>query len=261
MTPAFDAAGLAKHLYEAARSRSLIGRLTDEHPDLSLEDGFEIQDALRQLYLADGARLVGAKLGTTSRAKQVQVGIDHPLHGFLTDTMRLETGDPLIVSSLGQPRVEPEIAFVMGRDLDDPAATASVVLAATEAVCPAFEVIDSRFRDYGFRLPDVVADNTSSGRFVLGGMLTPPAGIDLRLVGCVFEHNGALVATAAGAASLGHPAASVAALVRRLAERGEGLRAGDVILSGGLTAAVPARAGDVFAVTFDRLGSLELACR
>ena len=260
MTAAVDVAVLAKHLREAARAGSLVPRLTDDHPDLTLEQGFEIQLALRELHLAEGARLVGAKLGLTSRAKQAQMGLSAPVHGFLTDAMRLDVGEPLVVASLGQPRVEPEVAFVMGRNLSGPAVTATEVLAATEAVCPALEILDSRYPDYNFTLADVVADNTSAARFVLGATLTPPAGVDLRLVGCVFERNGAVAGTAAGAASLGHPAAAVAALVRELAARGDGLSAGDVVLSGGLTEAVPVASGDVVAARFDRLGSVELAC-
>ena len=122
------------------------------------------------------------------------------------------------------------------------------------------EVLDSRYRDYKFTMPDVVADNTSAGRFVVGTPV-PPAGIDLRLVGVVLEKNGELVATASGAASLGHPAAAVAWMVRTMAADGEGLRAGDVVLSGGLTAAIPVAAGDVVVVSIDRLGTLELAVR
>ncbi|MDQ3945288.1 MAG: fumarylacetoacetate hydrolase family protein [Actinomycetota bacterium] len=260
MSPAPDVGALAKHLHEANRARTLVARLTDDHPELSLEQGFEIQLALRERHLAEGARLVGAKLGLTSRAKQAQMGLSAPVHGFLTDAMRLETGEPLVVAALGQPRVEPEIAFVIRRDLAGPAVTSTEVLAATAAVCPALEILDSRYPDYKFTLPDVVADNTSAGRFVLGATLTPPLGIDLRLVGCVFERNGALAGTAAGAASLGHPAAAVAALVRELAARGEGLSAGDVVMSGGLTEAVPVVGGDVVAARFDRLGAVELAC-
>jgi len=255
-----DVKALARHLHEANRDRRLVARLTDDHPDLTLEQGFEIQLALRKRHLKEGARLVGAKLGLTSRAKQAQMGLAAPVHGFLTDAMRLETGEPLVVAALGQPRVEPEIAFVMGRDVSGPAVTATEVLAATEAVCPALEILDSRYPDYKFTLADVVADNTSAGRFVLGTTLTAPSGIDLRLVGCVFERNGALAGTAAGAASLGHPAVAVAALVRELAARGEGLPAGAVVMSGGLTEAVPVSAGDVIGVRFDRLGAVELAC-
>jgi 2-oxo-3-hexenedioate decarboxylase len=251
---------LAKHLFDANRSRSLVARLTDDHPELTLEQGYDVQLALRDLHIADGAQVVGAKLGLTSRAKQAQMGQSAPVHGFLTDAMRLDAGEPLEAASLGQPRVEPEIAFVIGRDLYGPRVSATEVLGATEAVCPALEILDSRYPDYKFTLPDVVADNTSAGRFVLGATLTRPVGIDLRLVGCAFERNGALAGTAAGAASLGHPAAAVAALVRELARRGEVLPAGSVVMSGGLTEAVPLAAGDVAVARFDRLGTVELAC-
>jgi len=129
-------------------------------------------------------------------------------------------------------------------------------------VATGLEILDSRFADYRFTMPDVIADNTSAGRFVVGAPV-PPDGIDLRLAGVVLEHNGDVVATAAGAAALGHPAAAVAWLVRSLAAEGEGLglAAGQVVLSGGLTAAVPVRPGDVVVATIDRLGSVELACR
>ena len=260
MADGVDVHALAQVLHDAARAHTQVPKLTDGHASLSLEEAYEIQLALCDLHLADGAHLVGAKLGLTSRAKQLQMGVDSPLRGFLTDAMRLEVGEPLEVAALGQPRVEPEIAFVMAEDLTGRSVTAVEVLAATEAVAPALEVLDSRYEGYDFTLADVVADNASSARFVLAGTLTPPAGLDLRLVGCVFEHNGVVSATAAGAASLGHPAASVAALVRELALLDEGLRAGDVVLSGGLTTAVPVAAGDVVTARFDRLGSVELAC-
>ena len=136
------------------------------------------------------------------------------------------------------PRCEPEIAFVMGADLSGAHVTATEVLAATGGVAAGIEVLDSRYTDYKFTMPDVVADNASAGRYVIGSPV-PPAGIDLRLVGVVLEQNGEVIATASGAASLGHPAAAVAWLVRSLAADGEGLRRGDVILSGGLTAADP----------------------
>ena len=137
--------------------------------------------------------------------------------------------------------------------------TSGDVLAATRSVAVGIEILDSRYRDYKFTMADVVADNTSAGRFVIGPAI-PVAGLDLRLLGVVLEHNGQVVATAAGAAALGHPASAVAWLVRSLAEEGEGLRAGDVVLSGGLTAAVPLAAGDVVTATADRLGSVEIGC-
>jgi 2-keto-4-pentenoate hydratase len=243
-------------LTEARTQRRAIPQLSDRYPLLDLSAAYEVQRLQRE----GRGQLVGWKLGVTSRAKQQQVGVDSPIYGFLATDHVLDVGEPLQVAEHINPRCEPEIVLVMGRDLSGAHVTATEVLAATAGVAVGIEVLDSRYTDYRFTMPDVVADNASAGRYVVGTPV-PADGIDLRLVGVVLEHNGDVVATASGAASLGHPAAAVAWLVRSLADSGEGLRAGDVILSGGLTAAVPVSAGDVVVATIDRIGSLELACR
>lgn len=246
---------LADEVTRARRERTAIDSLNERYGEaLDLATAYQAQRRQRP------TTLVGWKLGVTSRAKQAQVGVDAPIYGFLGPEHVLDVGEPLVTGTLIQPRCEPEIVFVMGRDLSGAHVTAADVLAATAGVTVGIEVLDSRYRDYRFTMPDVVADNASAGRFVVGSP-RPAGGIDLRLVGVVLEKNGEVVATASGAASLGHPAAAVAWLVRALDDDGEGLRAGDVILSGGLTVAVPVRPGDVVVATIDRLGSLELACR
>jgi 2-oxo-3-hexenedioate decarboxylase/2-keto-4-pentenoate hydratase len=189
------------------------------------------------------------------------MGVDEPLYGELTDAMLLDVGEPLDTGQLIQPRIEPEIAFLLGADLAGERVGAAQVLAATAAVAPAIDVLDSRYAGYAFTLPDVVADNASAARLVLGGVRRAADGIDLRLVGCVLEQGGRVRSTAAGAAALGHPAAAVAWLVRALARRGRGLAAGDVVLSGGLTEAVPVAPGDVVVARIGRLGAVELAVR
>jgi 2-keto-4-pentenoate hydratase len=251
-----DTQALADRLTSARSSRAAIPQLSDDVPGLDLDTGYAVQRLQRE-GLGD---LVGWKLGVTSRAKQQQVGVDSPIYGFLATAHVLDLGEPLPVAEHINPRCEPEIVFVMGRDLSGAHVTASEVLSATAGVAVGIEVIDSRYTDYRFTMPDVVADNASAGRYVVGSPV-PVAGIDLRVVGVVLEHNGDVVATASGAASLGHPAAAVAWLVRSLAGSDEGLRAGDVILSGGLTAAEPVCAGDVVVATVDRIGTVELACR
>ncbi|MEQ3553939.1 fumarylacetoacetate hydrolase family protein [Pseudonocardia nematodicida] len=250
-----DVQELATRLERAAAGRTAIGKLSDEFPDLDLPTAYRVQE---ELCAAAGA-LAGWKLGVTSRAKQAQVGVTEPVYGFLAAAHALEPGRPLDTSRHIQPRCEPEIVFLLGRDLSGPQVTASDVLTASSGVAAGIEVLDSRYVDYDFTMADVVADNTSAARYVVGDPVSP-AGVDLRLVGVVLEKNGAVAATASGAAVLGHPAAAVAWLVRRLAERDAGLRAGDVVLSGGLTAAVPVAPGDVVTVSIDRLGSIELGC-
>src|SRR5215471_7619247 len=249
-----DLSELAARLAKAAADRTPIAPLSDEIPELDAAAGYAIQALARE----QAGPLAGWKLGVTSRAKQAQAGIREPVRGFLARANALDLGEPLPAGELIQPRAEPEIVFVLGRDLSGPAVTAADVLAATAGVATGIEILDSRYRDYRFTMPDVIADNTSAGRFVIGAPV-PPGGIDLRLAGVVLEHNGDVVATAAGAAALGHPAAAVAWLARALAAAGEGLRAGQVVLSGGLTAAVPVRPRDVVVASIDRLGVVELA--
>ncbi|GAA0466857.1 fumarylacetoacetate hydrolase family protein [Streptomyces olivaceiscleroticus] len=246
---------LAAKLAKAIADRQVITQLSIDHPELDLATAYEVQ---RELRSAAGP-LAGWKLGVTSRAKQAQVGLTDPIYGFLAAAGAIDLGERLDTSRLIHPRCEPEIVFTLGRDLAGPHVTAADVLAASSSVAVGIEVLDSRYADYRFAMTDVVADNTSAARYVVGTPVSPQ-GIDLRLVGVVLEKNGTVVATASGAAALGHPAAAVAWLVRRLSTQGEGLRAGEVVLSGGLTLAVPVAPGDVVTASIDRLGSLELGC-
>lgn len=256
-----DTAPLVATLLAAVRDRTAVRPLTESVVGLDLVTAYQVQDAVVAARVAGGARIVGAKLGLTSAAKQKQMNVDEPLYGWLTDDMQIDTGATLACSAYIQPRVEPEVAFLLGKDLEGPHVSAAHVLAATDAVFPAVDVLDSRFSGYQFTLADVVADNASSAGFVLGGTAVDVHGIDLRLIGCVLEKNGRLVATAAGAAVLGHPAASVAWLVRALAARGRGLAAGQIVMAGALTEAVAVEPGDTVVATLDRLGVVEVACR
>lgn len=251
---------LAERLIRAATDRIATTPLTDDYPDLDVATAYTIQDAVVGARRDSGALTVGAKLGLTSTAKQRQMNVDEPLYGWLSDDMQIDTGEALVCDRFIQPRCEPEVAFLLGEDLAGPDVSAARVLAATDLVFPAVDVLDSRFAGYSFKLPDVVADNSSCAGFVLGGQGCEPIGFDLRTTGCVFEKNGRVIATAAGAAVLGHPAASVAWLVRKLAARGQGLEAGHVVLSGSMTEAVAVSPGDVVTARFDRLGTVEIPC-
>jgi 2-oxo-3-hexenedioate decarboxylase len=253
---AADTAQIAARLAKARADRTAIEPFSAGFASFDLAAAYAVQAQLR----AEAGPLAGWKLGVTSRAKQAQVGVTEPVRGFLAAGSALDLGEPLQVAEHIQPRAEPEIVLIMGADLAGAAVTSADVLAATAAVAVGIEILDSRYLDYRFTMADVVADNTSAGRFVIG-MPVPAAGLDLRLTGVLLEHNGEVIATAAGAAALGHPASAVAWLVRSLAAENLGLRAGDIVLSGGLTAAVPVASGDVVAVTADRLGSVELGCR
>jgi 2-oxo-3-hexenedioate decarboxylase len=252
---------LADRLITAARERTATTPLSDDVPDLDVNVAYDIQAEVVKARLDSGSVIVGAKLGLTSAAKQQQMNVSEPLYGWLTNDMQIETGAILDCAQFIQPRCEPEIAFLLGHDLGGAYVSAAHVLAATHLVFAAVDVLDSRFAGYSFTLPDVVADNSSSAGFVLGGQGVRPDGFNLRLTGCAFYKNGELLATASGAAVLGHPAAAVAWLVRKLAARGEGLKAGHVVLSGSMTEAIAVAPGDVITARFDRLGSVEIPCR
>jgi 2-keto-4-pentenoate hydratase len=250
-----DVREIAARLTKAVADRQVITQLSIDYPELDLATAYRVQ---RELRSAAGP-LAGWKLGVTSRAKQAQVGLTDPIYGFLAASGAVGPGERLDTAQLIHPRCEPEIVFTLGRDLAGPHITAADVIAASSGVAVGIEVLDSRYADYRFTMTDVVADNTSAARHVVGAPVSPQ-GIDLRLVGVVLEKNGTLVDTASGAAVLGHPAAAVAWLARRLTEEGEALRAGEIVLSGGLTAAIPVGPGDVVTASIDRLGSLELSC-
>jgi 2-keto-4-pentenoate hydratase len=243
---------LADRLVTAIRTRT---PLDPGASGLSAEAAYEVQD---EVIAALGGKVEAAKLGLTSKAKQIQMKVDEPAYGWLLTGSRIQPGAALVTAELIQPRVEPEIAFMIGAELAGAAVTALQVLAATEAVMVAIDVLDSRYAGYNFTLPDVIADNASAARFTVGDPV-PLEGINLRTVGCVFSRNGELIATAAGAAVLDHPAAAVAWFVRKLASRGRILPAGSLVLAGALTAAVAVGPGDVVNVEIDRIGSVQLA--
>ena len=251
-------AGLAEHLEQAQLQGHDVLKITADHPDMDWEDAYAIQDAIRAAKLARGDRLVGLKAGLTSHAKMKQMGVASPVFGFLSDSFTVADGGSVKHAELIHPKVEPEIAFVLKHELRGPGCHIGAVLAATDFVLPAIEVIDSRYRDFKFDLKSVVADNTSSARFAVGSTAAPVQDLDLRTLGVVMEINGEIRAIGAGAAVLGHPAASVAMLANFLAERGQAIPAGTLILTGGVTEAVAVQPGDHVSLRIQHLGSCSI---
>lgn len=233
-------------------------KVTDTHPEMDWDDAYAVQDTLRARQLARGAQLVGYKAGLTSFAKMRQMGVESPVFGYLLDVHAVSDGGTCSFDELIHPKVEPEIVFVLGRELKGPGCHVGAVLAATDFVMPGIEVIDSRYRDFKFDLKSVVADNTSAARFVVGGQPLGVEGVDLRTLGVVLEKNGEPVAFGAGAAVLGHPASAIAMLANHLGARGESIPAGSVILSGGITAAVAVEKGDAVTLRVQNMGSTSL---
>ena len=253
-----EASQIAQVLADAARDRKQLQPFTAEG-ELDLATAYDAQWAGVQAKVVEGDPVVGYKLGLTSKAKQTTMNVDEPLYGQITASMMRAPGDPIVVDSFIPPRIEPEIVFQLGADIEGPATVADV-LSATEAIYAGVDVLDSRYADYKFTLPDVVADNASAGAHYLGPIGTHPQDlIDLALIGVVIRKEGKVVYTAAGAATMGHPANAVAWLANKLAEREESLKAGQLIFSGGLTDAVPVEPGSSYSVELDKLGIIEIA--
>jgi 2-oxo-3-hexenedioate decarboxylase len=245
-------------LLEAEDSRAGISPITEQWPGLDLATAYAVQDETLRRRLARGERAVGIKLGLTSRAKQQQMNITSPLTAWLTDAMALPAGAAVPRDRLIHPRAEPEIVFVMRSRLAGPGVTAAAALAAVGSVCCGIEVIDSRYRDFRFTLPDVVADNASSGFFVTGPVAVPPASLDLALEACLLERGGLVHDSATGAAVQGHPAQALAQAANDLGRRGLAIEPGWIVLTGGMTDAVAVPAGTVLAAHFTHLGSVFL---
>jgi len=231
---------------------------TDAWPSLGVDEGYAVQDETLRRRLARGEALTGVKLGLTSRAKQERMNVRMPLVGWLTDAMILPTGVPVPADRFIHPRVEPELVFVMGRDLYGPGISAAVAMAAVDWVCGGAEIIDSRYRDFRFRAFDVLADNTSSGAYITGPVFLHPDQVNLAGESVAVEVDGRIVDSATGAAVLGHPAEALALAANVLAKRGLGIKAGQIVLTGGVTDACVVNPGARIAFHFGHLGSLHI---
>ena len=247
---------LADELYHALRSRTALVPLTEREPGITIDDAYRISTRLLERRLADGERVVGKKIGVTSKAVQQMLDVHQPDFGFLTDRMQVADGATVSLAGAGliQPRAEGEIAFVLKRDLAGPGITRADVLEATDHVRPCFEIVDSRIRDWKIRIQDTVADNASCGVFVLGRERSDPRALDLAAARLVMHRNGEPAGEGLGSAVQGHPAEAVAWLANTLGAFGIPFLKGEVILSGSLAPLVPARSGDHFELSIDGLG-------
>lgn len=243
-------------LYQALINRTAIAPLTEQHPDMTIEDAYQISLQLVNRRVESGERIVGKKIGVTAKPVMDMLNVNQPDFGFLTDKMIYSQGQEMPISEqLIQPRAEGEVAFILKKDLSGPGVTSADVLAATDCVLPCFEVVDSRIRDWKIKIQDTVADNASCGLMVLGDSAVDPRKVDLATCGMVVEKNGQIISTGAGAAAMGSPVNCVAWLANTLGEYGIKLNAGEVILSGSLVPLEPVQAGDFMSVSIGGIGS------
>lgn len=256
---------LAERLDAAERSGQQVRQFSLEYPDITIDDAYAVQKAWVEKKIADGRKLIGHKIGLTSRAMQVSSNITEPDYGALLDDMQFEEGSDIPASRFIVPRVEVELAFILRKDLSGPDCTLFDVLDATDYVIPALEIIDARIHQVDpetkvtRKVFDTISDNAANAGIVLGGRAIRPHDIDLRRVPAILYRNGVIEESGVSAAVLNHPAKGVAWLANKLAPHGVTLKAGQIILGGSFTRPVSAQPGDTFHVDYDMLGSI--SCR
>lgn len=248
-------------LYQALRARAPIAPLIAQDPSLTLDDAYAISQNFLARRLADGERVIGKKIGVTSKVVQDMLGVHQPDFGFLTDRMQCADGDSVNIASAGliAPRAEAEIAFILRHDLAGPGVDEAAVLAATDFIAPCFEIVDSRIKDWQIGIIDTVADNASCGVFVLGAARVSPVGLDLPGLRVTVTRNGAPLSEGFGAAVQGSPLTAVAWLANTLGRYGVPLRAGEIILSGSLVPLTPALPGDEFEMMLHGIGGAKIS--
>jgi 2-oxo-hept-3-ene-1,7-dioate hydratase len=255
---------LAERLDQAERDRTQIGQFSLVHPGMTLDDGYAVNRAWYRRKLAAGRRVIGHKIGLTSRAMQRSSNVTEPDFGTLLDDMLFPDGQDIATERFIEPRVEVELAFILNRPLKGPDCTIYDVLGATDYVCPALEIIDARIERIDKatgvtrKVYDTISDNAACGGIVLGGRPVKPDAVDLRWVAALLYRNGVIEESGVAAAVLNHPANGVAWLANKLAPYGEWLEPGHIVLGGSFTAPVFARPGDSFHADYGPLGSISV---
>ncbi len=255
-------AALARQLYDARKRRTPLRHFSKQHPGMTIDDGYAIQRAWVALELADGRSIRGRKIGLTSRAMQQASQIDEPDFAPLMDDMFFAAGGDIPIGRFIAPRIEVELAFILGKPLKGPGVTLFDVLSATEWVSPAIEIIDARIEQFDRetkaprKVFDTISDFAANAGIVLGGRPVRPHDLDLRWAGAMLFKNGVIEETGLAAAVLNHPGNGVAWLANKIAPYGEQLNAGEVILGGSFTRPTTAVAGDGFHADYGRLGAI-----
>lgn len=253
-----EIAAAAARLREATATGRAMAPLRETWPHATLADAYAIQSANAARWTSEGRVRVGAKAGLTAKSVQRQFGVDQPDFGLLYADMAVPDGDTVVASGLLQPKVEAEVAFVMARAPDAARLTIADLIGAIGWVMPAIEIVDSRIADWAIGIVDTVADNASSGLFVLGTQARRIDDVDLALCGMVLDRNGEPVSFGAGAACLGNPLHALGWLTRTMADNGNPLRGGDIVLSGALGPMVPVVPGDRIEARIEGLGSVRV---
>ncbi|MBY4274897.1 2-oxo-hepta-3-ene-1,7-dioic acid hydratase [Rhodococcus fascians] len=259
MLPPNTITDIADQLEEAERTRTMIPRLTARYPDMNFEDSYAVQNEWRRRKVESGRRLVGRKIGLTSKVMQVATGITEPDYGAIFDDQVFDNGSVIEHGRFSNVRIEVELAFVLGRPLAGPTATIFDVLKATEYVVPALEILSSRIEMEGRTIVDTISDNAALGGLVYGGNPTDPASVDMRWISALLYRNETIEESGVAAAVLNHPATGVAWLANKLFQHGDRLEAGEIVLAGSFTRPMWVHQGDSVLADYGPMGTI--SCR
>lgn len=248
---------IIEYLLYAERDVHEVLKITNEYPDLTIPQAYEIQKGLLEKRLKENStEKVGVKLGLTSKAKQEMMGVNEPIYGDLHADMMEESNKTISCSELIHPKIEPEIAFFIEEDITGDNITENNIIKATKYIAPALEIIDSRYKDFKFTLADVVADNCSSSKFIVGKKVLLEEDIDLGNINMSMSKNEKVEQTGVSSAVLGHPLKAMSWAANLLAEHGGSFKKGDIVLSGAITEAIAVEPGDAIKAEFDHIGTV-----
>lgn len=257
-----DYRDLAEYLINAEKQKQAVSCISDQYTDFNLAMGYRVQQELVKRKVELGHRVTAYKMGLTSRAKMKQMKVETPIYGYIFDYMNVPNKGQILMDDFIHPKVEAEIAFILGEDIEGPDVTGEQVLEKTQWILPALEIIDSRYENFRFQLPDVIADNTSASRVILGSQLYHPHDFAVDLIGVSMSINGEIRASGVSSAVLENPANSAAMLASMLyEEKKEKLKKGSVILTGGITEAALLKKGDHVITEFDGMGRISFHVR
>jgi len=247
----------ARNLWQAYKDRKSMEPLTNKRDDLTIDDAYQIQLLTVEMAKKDGRKVVGKKIGLTSKAMQEQFGIDTPDYGHVYDNMMYDQHEKQDINVFYKPKIETEIAFILKEDIQGPGVTLSDVIMATEGVMPCFEIIDSRITNWNIEIVDSISDNASAAGVILGDRMYSLSEVSINNMGMVLYKNGERIYTASSAAVMGNPAMAVVWLANKLGEYGVGLKKGEIILSGSLAPAYDFKENDYFIAEFDGIGKVQ----
>ena len=249
---------ISQELYTALVDKKTLIPITTEFPNFSIDDAYEVSKQFLAKRINNGEKVIGKKIGVTSKVVQEMLGVHQPDFGFLTDAMQVQNGSQVDLASLIQPRAEAEIAFILSESLNGPGITRDDVISATSAIVPCFEIVDSRINNWEIKIQDTIADNASCGIFCLSEAYVDPKKFDLALLEASVFKNGNQISSGLGSAVQGNPAEAVAWLANTLGNYGISLDEGDIILSGSLVPLEPIISGDQFSMEIAGIGRCNL---